>query len=108
MISHAYTTGQLMSLCGTRPTYRDVRFSNRPVGVKRYQTIRGCGADVARGLVLLYGIDTSALPSWDSKTRWNNLFGGLADGRQGPSGHANSPHPSSREGHHSTTWWSSS
>src|SRR5207248_9409240 len=22
--------------------------------------------------------------------------------------HANSPHPSSREGHHSTTWWSSS
>src|ERR1700758_5747827 len=26
----------------------------------------------------------------------------------GPSGHANSPHPSSREGHHSTTWWSSS
>jgi len=26
----------------------------------------------------------------------------------GPSRHANSPHPSSREGHHSTTWWSSS
>src|SRR5262249_17230539 len=26
----------------------------------------------------------------------------------GPSGHAKSPHPSSREGHHSTTWWSSS
>jgi len=26
----------------------------------------------------------------------------------GPSGHANSPHPSSREGHHSTAWWSSS
>jgi len=25
----------------------------------------------------------------------------------GPSGHANSPHPSSREGHHSTAWWSS-
>jgi len=23
----------------------------------------------------------------------------------GPSGHANSPHPSSREGHHSTAWW---
>ncbi len=23
----------------------------------------------------------------------------------GPSGHTNSPHPSSREGHHSTTWW---
>src|ERR1041385_4067987 len=26
----------------------------------------------------------------------------------GPSGHTNSPHPSSREGHHSTAWWSSS
>ena len=25
----------------------------------------------------------------------------------GPSGHANSPHPSSREGHHSTAGWSS-
>src|SRR5213595_4104445 len=25
----------------------------------------------------------------------------------GPSGHANSPHPSSREGHQSTAWWSS-
>ena len=26
----------------------------------------------------------------------------------GPSRHANSPHPSSREGHHSTAWWISS
>jgi hypothetical protein len=26
----------------------------------------------------------------------------------GPSGHANSPHPSSRKGHQSTAWWSSS
>ncbi len=25
----------------------------------------------------------------------------------GPSRHANSPHPSSREGHHTTAWWSS-
>src|SRR6185312_5412912 len=50
-----------------------------------------------------------ALPSWDSKTRWNNLSGGLAVRRTvGPSGHANSPHPSSREGHHSTARWSSS
>ena len=56
----------------------DVRFSNRPVGVKRFQTIHDCGVDVAHGLVLLYGIGTKALPSWDSKTRWNNLSGGLA------------------------------
>jgi len=37
---------------------RDVRFSNRPVRVKRFQTIHDCGVDVARGLVLLSGIGT--------------------------------------------------
>src|SRR5215510_14801194 len=52
---------------------------------------------------------SGALPSWDSRTRRNNLSGGLAVRRTvGPSGHANSPHPSSREGHHSTARWSSS
>ena len=56
----------------------DVRFSNRPVGVKRFQTIRRCSVDVTHGLVLLFGIGTKALPSWDSKTRWSNLLGGLA------------------------------
>ena len=36
-------------------------------------------------------------------------LGGLAVRRTaGPSGHTNSPHPSSREGHHSTARWSSS
>ena len=48
----------------------DVRFSNRPVGVKGFQTVHRCGVDVSRGLVLLSGIGTKALPSWDSKTRW--------------------------------------
>src|ERR1700687_4232950 len=87
----------------------DVRFSNRPFGVKHFQTIRRCGVDVTHGLVLLFGIGTRALPSWDSRTRWNNLLVGLAVRRTaGPSGHANSPHPSSREGHHSTAEWSSS
>jgi hypothetical protein len=42
---------------------RDVRFSNRPSGVKRFQTIRHHSDDVARGLVLLFGIGTRALPS---------------------------------------------
>src|SRR5262249_44448898 len=32
---------------------------------------------VARGLALLFGLGTKALPSWDSKTRWNNLLGDL-------------------------------
>ncbi len=51
----------------------DVCFSNRPVGVKRFQTIHDCGVDVTRGLVLLFGIGAKALPSWDSRTRWNDL-----------------------------------
>src|SRR5882762_5781139 len=86
-----------------------VRFSNRRSGVKHFQTIRHHGVDVACGLVLLFGIGTKAFPSWDSKTRRNNLWGGLAVLQTvGPSGHTNSPHPSSREGHHSTVWWSSS
>jgi hypothetical protein len=59
--------------------------------------------------VLLSGIGTKALPSWDSKTGWNNLSGGLAVSvMAGPSGLTISPHLSSREGHHSTTRWSSS
>jgi hypothetical protein len=41
-----------------------------------------------------------------SKTRWNNLLGDLAASvTAGSSGSANSPHPSSREGHHSTVGW---
>ena len=88
----------------------DVRFSNRPFEVKRFQTIHHDNVDVTHGLVLLFGIGTRALPSWDSKTRRNNLYRGLYRGlavsvTAGPSGHANSPHPSSREGHHSTVEW---
>jgi hypothetical protein len=93
--------------CPTRLIH--VRFSNRPFGVKRFQTIHHCNVDVAHGLVLLFGIDARVLPAWDSRTRRNNLLGGLAVNRMaGPSGHANSPHPSSREGHLSTARWSSS
>ena len=36
----------------------DVRFSNRPVWVKRFQAIHWCGFDVAHGLALLFGIGT--------------------------------------------------
>jgi hypothetical protein len=79
------------------------------LGSSAFQAIHHCSVDVARGLVLLFGIGTKALPSWDPRTRWINLRGGLAFGlKAGPSGHANSPHPSSREGHHSTAGWSSS
>jgi hypothetical protein len=56
----------------------EVRFSNRPFRVKHFQTVHLCGVDVARRLALLFGIGTRALPSWDSKIRWNNLCRGLA------------------------------
>src|SRR6267143_3899023 len=77
-------------------------------GSSAFRLIHHYSVDVAHGLVLLYGIGTRAVPSWDSKTRWNNLSGGLVVSvTTGPSGHANSPHPSSRKGHHSTARWGS-
>src|SRR6478735_6826076 len=98
-----------------RPFHHGIRrrggtiFSNRPFGVKRFQTIHQHSVDVAHGLVLLFGIGAKALPSWDSKTRRNNLWDGLAVSvTAGPSGHTISPHPSSREGHHSPAQWNSS
>jgi hypothetical protein len=78
------------------------------LGSNAFQTIHHYSVDVARGLALLFGLGTGALPSWGSKTRRNNLWVGLAVRlAAGPSGHTNSPHPSSREGHHSTARWSS-
>src|ERR1019366_6727643 len=54
-----------------------------------FQTIHHCSVDVARGLVLLFGIGARALPLWDSRTRRNNLLGGLTVRLMaGPSGHA--------------------
>src|SRR5215467_6157986 len=60
-----------------------VRFSNRPVGVKRFRLSTTAAVDVTGGLALLYGMGTSALPSWDPRMGWSNLMGGLAgSGRQ--------------------------
>ena len=39
----------------------NVRFSNRPFGVKHFQTIRHYGVDVAHGLVLLLELGARAL-----------------------------------------------
>ena len=33
-----------------------VRFSNRPIEVKRFQAIHDCGVGINRGLVLLFGL----------------------------------------------------
>ena len=85
-----------------------VRFSNRPFGVKHFQTIRRAVSMSLTGSCFSSESAPRALPSWDSRTRWNNLCRGLTVRMAGPSGHANSPHPSSREGHHSTARWSSS
>jgi len=73
------------------------------LGVKRFQAVQTWSVDIARGLALLFGLGTKALPAWGSKTKWNNLSVDLAVGlTAGSSRHTNSPHPSSREGHHST------
>ena len=58
-------------------THEFGRFSNRPVWVKHFQAIHRFSVDVTRGLVLLFGIGTKAVPSWDPRTRRYNLLGGL-------------------------------
>ena len=47
-------------------------------GSSAFRLFHYCSVDVARGLVLLFGLGARALPSWDSKTRWNNLLVDLA------------------------------
>src|SRR4051794_34515569 len=116
--SRGHAASESLSPDGTRNRFwlradnligANVCFSNRPFGVKHFQTIHHCSVDVAHGLALLFGIGTKAVPSWDPRTRWHNLSGGLTVRRTaGRSGHANSPHPSSREAHLSTAQWSSS
>src|SRR5262249_47544886 len=86
-----------------------VCFSNRPTEVKRFQTIRRHGLDVARGLALLFGIGTTALPSWASKTRgsiqWAALpFAGRQVQADTRSHHIHRP----ARGHDSTARWNSS
>jgi hypothetical protein len=60
----AITMSALPPKVGFEAIHQDVRFSNRPVWVKRFQTIHRSSVDVARGLVLLFGIGAKALV-WD-------------------------------------------
>ena len=95
-----------MSLTGSRFSSLIGRLGSSTFRLSGY--IHHCNVDVSHGLALLFGIGTRALPSWDPRTRRNNLSVGLAVSRTaGPSGHTNSPHPSSREGHLSTARWNS-
>ena len=70
------------SLASISPHPGHFRFSNRPFGVKHFQAIHHCSVDVAHGLALLFGIGTKAVPSWDPRTKWNNLYHGLTVRRQ--------------------------
>jgi hypothetical protein len=63
----------LLGCAGTDCSYPNVRFSNRPFEVKRFQTIHQCNVDVAHGLVLLFGIGTGALV-------WGFLCQGIRQG----------------------------
>src|ERR1700747_3678512 len=96
-----------MATCRTCPSHWSMSASLiGRLGSSTFRLSTNSSVDVAHGLALLFGLGTKALPSWDSKTRWNNLMGDLAvTVTAGSSRHANSPHPSSREGHHSTVGW---
>jgi len=63
---------------------------------------------VTRGSSLLFGIGSSALPLWDQEDEVAQS-GARSDRVQRPAQepYANSPHPSSREGHLSADWRSS-
>jgi hypothetical protein len=83
-----------------------VGFSNRPSGSSAF---RLSTTPVSMSLAgSRFSSDSAPRPfhHGDSKTRWNNLRGDLAvTVTAGSSRHTNSPHPSSREGHHSTVGW---
>ncbi len=86
--------------------FGDVCFSNRPVGVKRFQTAQCSGSMSLAGSC--FSPESAHRPFHDGiRGRGGTIFGAALPSA-GPSGHTNSPHPSSREGHHSTAWWSSS
>src|SRR5262249_56054052 len=75
------------SLAGQSRRFPDVRVTSASLigrwGSSAFRLSTTAVVDVARGLVLLYGIGTSALPSWDPRMGRSNLMGGLAgSGRQ--------------------------
>jgi hypothetical protein len=61
------------------------------LGSSAFRLSTNSSVDVVHGLSLLFGLGTKALPSWNSKTRWNNLWRDLAvEVTAGSSGHTNS------------------
>ena len=77
-------------------------------GSSAFRTIHRSSVDVAHGLVLLFGNRHQGPSIMGFENEAERSIGRpcrrLA---AGPSGHTISPHPSSREGHHSTARWNS-
>ena len=86
-----------------------VRFSNRPFGVKRFQTIHHwqCRCRSRARASLRNRHQGPSIMGFEDEVE-QSLGRPCRQTTAGPSGHTNSPHPSSREGHHSTARWSSS
>ena len=85
----------------------DVRFSNRPSGSS---TFRLSTTPVSMSLAgSRFSSDSAPRPFHHGiRRRGGTIFWStLVNVTAGSSGHTNSPHPSSREGHDSTTWRSS-
>ena len=103
------TRSQCCAKADVAAPFTHVRFSNRPFGVKHFQAIHRGNVDVTHGLALLFGIGTRPFHH-GIRGRGGTIFTAAlpSDETAGPSGHANSPHPSSREGHLSTAQWNSS
>ena len=90
---------------------KNVGFSNRPFGVKRFQTIRRplqCRCHSRARASLRNRHQGPSIMGFEDEME-QSLAVGLAGKRTaGSADIANSPHPSSREGHLSTARWSSS
>jgi hypothetical protein len=100
---------RLWHLADMTTIFGDVRFSNRPFGVKHFQTTT---AQVSMSLAgSRFSSESAPGPfHYGVRRRGGTIFQSALPSERtaGSSGHTNSPHPSSREGQHSTARWSSS
>src|ERR1700676_3289 len=71
-----------------------------PLRSSGFRRLGSWAVDIFRGSALLFGISSLALPAWNQRMRRPNLVRVLiAPGAIDTRAQANSPHPSSREGH---------
>src|SRR5262250_1803862 len=101
-----------MSAPGTNRTCQSCRAVSASLigrlGSSAFRLSTNSSVDVAHGLSLLFGLGTKGPSIMGFEDEVEQSFGDLAvNVTAGSSGHTNSPHPSSREGHHSTVGWSS-